>query len=66
VVEDDEDKRREWAEFRFSVIAPLVCGEYSRTEMEIIRRGILSKTHTTPDGQFWHVKGRTLRKWVAL
>ena len=65
MVEDDEDKRREWAEFRFSVIAPLVCGEYSRTEMEIIRRGVLSKTHTTPDGQFWHVKGRTLRKWVA-
>ena len=41
MVEDDEDKRREWAEFRFSVIAPLVCGEYSRTEMEIIRRGVL-------------------------
>ena len=65
MVADDDEKRRELAEFRFSVIAPLVCGEYSRTEMEIIRRGILLKTQTTPDGQIWHVKERTLRKWVA-
>lgn len=63
--EDDEEKRREWAEFRFSVVAPLVCGEYSRGELQIIRRGILAKTHTTPDGQSWHVKARTLRQWVA-
>jgi transposase InsO family protein len=25
----------------------------------------LSKVHTTPDGRNWHVKERTLRKWVA-
>lgn len=65
MAEDDEEKRRELAEFRFGVIAPLVCGKYSRTEMAIIRRGILSKIHTTPDGQSWKVKERTLRKWVA-
>jgi transposase InsO family protein len=65
VVEDDDEKRRELAEFRFSVIAPLVCGEYSRAEMEIIRRGVLAKEHTTPDKQPWIVKERTLRKWVA-
>jgi putative transposase len=65
VVEDDEEKRRELAEFRFNVIAPLVGGEYSRAEMEIIRRAVLAKEHTTPDKQLWRVKERTLRKWVA-
>jgi hypothetical protein len=65
VPEDDEERRREWAEFRFSVIAPLVCGRYSREEEQLIRRGILSKSHTTPDGQEWQVPERTLRKWVA-
>lgn len=63
--EDDEERRREWAEFRFSVIAPLVCGRYSRSEEQLIRRAILSKSHTTPDGQEWQVQERTLRKWVA-
>ena len=64
-MEDDEEKRREWADFRFEVIAPLVCGEYSRSELEIIRRGILAKCHTNPAGQRWFVAERTLRKWVA-
>lgn len=65
VVEDDEEKRRELAEFRFSVIAPLVCGEYTSDQKEIIRRGVLTKGYTTPDGQVWHVAERTLRAWVA-
>lgn len=63
--EDDEERRREWAEFRFGVIAPLVCGRYSWTEMQLIRRGILAKSHATPDGLEWQVPERTLRKWVA-
>src|SRR5208283_4692570 len=64
-MEDDEERRRELAEFRFGVIAPLVCGKYSLAERAIIRCGILSKSHTTPDGQLWRVKERTLRKWIA-
>jgi putative transposase len=64
-LEDDEEKRREWAEFRFGVIAPLVCGKYSAAEKEIIRRAILSKSHETPEGGLWQVKERTLRRWVA-
>ncbi|MBZ0189668.1 MAG: DDE-type integrase/transposase/recombinase [Candidatus Obscuribacterales bacterium] len=63
--EDDEERRREWAEFRFGVIAPLVCGHYSWTEKQLIRRGIVAKSHTTPDGREWQVPERTLRKWVA-
>jgi putative transposase len=65
MVEDDEQRRRGIAEFRFNVIAPLVCGEYSRAEREVIRRGILAKAHITPDGQTWHIRERTLRKWIA-
>ena len=63
-MKDREEKRREWAEFRFMVIAPLVCGSYSREELAIIRRGILSKAHETPDGQLWQICERTLREWV--
>lgn len=62
---DSENRRREWAEFRFRVIAPLVCGEYTPQELSIIRRGILSKAHETPDGEMWQVSERTLRQWVA-
>lgn len=64
MAEDDEEKRRGVAEFRFGVIAPLVCGRYSKEEEEIIRRGILAKEHVTPDGQRWRVKARTLRRWI--
>lgn len=60
-----EEKRREWAEFKFRVIAPLVCGEYTREERAIIRRAILSKAHEMPDGDLWQVSERTLREWVA-
>ncbi len=63
--EEDEERRRDWAEFRFSVIGPLVCGQYTRSEQEIIRRGILSKHHRAPNGQDWQVSERTLRKWIA-
>jgi len=65
VRKDDEEKRRELAEFRFGVIAPLVCGSYERGEREIIRRAILAKAHPAPDGQDWQVSERTLRKWIA-
>lgn len=61
----DEDREREWAEFRFTVISPIVCGEYSREEKELIRKGILAKAHLAPDGSSWQISQRTLRSWVS-
>ncbi len=63
--DDDEENRREWAVFRFGVIAPLVCGKYDREERQIIRRAILSNSHETPDGQSWQISERTLRNWIS-
>jgi putative transposase len=64
-VKDREEKRREWAEFRFRVISPLVCGSYGPEEKCIIRRAILEKAHKTPDGKEWFISERTLRAWVV-
>jgi len=60
----DDDTEREWAEFRFAVISPLVCGEYSKEEKELIRKGVLAKAHLAPDGSSWQISERTLRSWV--
>ena len=60
----DDDSEREWAEFRFGVISALVCGEYTKEEKELIRKGILAKAHLAPDGSRWQISQRTLRSWV--
>ena len=42
----------------------MVCGEYSAEELAVIRKGVLAKSHETPDGQFWQISERTLRQWI--
>lgn len=60
-----EEKRREWGEFKFGVIAPVVCGKYSKSHEALIRQAILAKKHLTPDGRYWQISERTLRNWTA-
>lgn len=61
----DEEKRRKWAQFRFEVIAPLVCRRLDEADRSQLRRQILAKRHLTPDGDERLVSERTLRSWVA-
>ena len=61
----DESKRFKWAEFRFKVIAPLVCRRLEDEERRVLRRAILEKPHITPDGEEVFIAERTLRAWVA-
>ena len=61
----DQDKRTDWARFRFSVIAPLVCRKLSEEQRRAVRQDILSQTFITPDGNEKRVASRTLNEWVA-
>ncbi len=62
----DEEERMKWAQYRFEVIAPLVCRTLEPEEKQEIRSDILRKTHLAPDGIARRIGERTLRRWVAL
>lgn len=61
----DEKQRRLWAEFRFAVIAPLVCRRVDDAEKRELKRKILQTVFETPDGQQKGVAERTLRSWLS-
>ncbi len=61
----DLDKRMKWAQFRFSVIAPLVCRKLTEEQRRVVRREILSQTFLTPDGHEKKIAKRTLTEWLA-
>jgi putative transposase len=61
----DLDKRMKWAQFRFSVIAPLVCRKLTEEQRRVVRREILSQTFLTPDGNEKKIAKRTLTEWLA-
>lgn len=60
----DQEKRLDWARFRFSVIAPLVCRKLTENERRELRRDILNQIFFTPDGQERRMAPRTLNEWV--
>jgi putative transposase len=61
----EHDKRVKWAQFRFSVIAPLVCRKLNEEQRRALRREILSQTFVTPDGHEKKMAPRTLTEWVT-
>jgi len=61
----DETQRRLWTEFRFAVIAPLVCRRLDEAERREIRRHILNTYFDAPDGERRLIAERTLRAWIA-
>lgn len=61
----DYDKRLAWAQFRFSVIAPLVCRKIkSEEDRRTLRRDIINQIYVTPDGHQKKVSERTLNDWL--
>jgi putative transposase len=61
----DENQRRKWAEFRYAVIAPLVCRRMDEAQRREEKRKILQTKFITPDGEQRLVADRTLRSWVC-
>lgn len=60
----DEERRQSWAQFRFEVIAPLLDDKLDGAEKARLRREILAKIYTTPEGKSWRIAERTLRNWL--
>ena len=58
---DDRTKR---ALFRFQVIAPLTLNNQSKEEKSRLRKEILERWYTAPDGKERKVAVRTLRYWI--
>ena len=61
----DEKQRRLWAEFRFAVIAPLVCRRMDDAEKRELKRQILNTVFEWPDGESRVIADRTLRTWLS-
>lgn len=60
-----KDKQKEWAQFRFGVIAPLVCRRLDDAQLRQLKKEILSQTFVTPDEKEKRIAERTLREWIA-
>jgi putative transposase len=66
-LEVDQDERIAWAQFRFSVIAPLVCRKIESEEhRRALRREILEQIYVSPDGHEKRIHRRTLQQWLYL
>ncbi len=62
----DHDERIAWAQFRFSVIAPLVCRKIdSEEQRRALVNEILEQVYVTPDGHQKRIAKRTLQEWVS-
>ncbi len=62
----DHDERVTWAQFRFSVIAPLVCRRIeSEEQRRALRQDVLDQTYVTPDGHQIKIARRTLAGWLS-
>ncbi len=63
----DHDERMTWAQFRFSVIAPLVCRRFESEEQKrILRQELLEIIYVTPDGEEKRMHKRTIQQWLYL
>ncbi|MFX5862062.1 hypothetical protein ABTE64_18210, partial [Acinetobacter baumannii] len=57
----DHDERMAWAQFRFSVIAPLVCRKIETEEQRrALASEILAQVYVSPDGHQRKIARRTL------
>jgi hypothetical protein len=61
----DEKIRQQWAEFRYGVIAPLVCRRLDDTQRQEEKHRIIKTSFTTPIGDSKFVAERTLRSWLS-
>jgi transposase InsO family protein len=61
----ESNRRKEWAQFRFGVIAPLVCRRLEDAERRQLKKEILSQTFVTPDEKERRIADRTLREWIT-
>lgn len=62
----DHEKKLAWAQFRFSVIAPLVCRHIEdEGHRRALRAEILNQVYVTPDGHHRRIGNRTLNDWLA-
>ncbi len=63
----DQDERIAWAQFRFSVIAPLVCRKFESEEHKrSVRKELLDQTYVDPDGRERRIHKRTFQQWLWL
>lgn len=60
----EHEKKLLWAQFRFAVIAPLVCRPLSDDERREILRQIETQRFVTPDGQEKYIPRRTVSDWL--
>ena len=60
------DMGREWAYFKFALIAPVIQGTFPDASVAAYSRRVTSVPILRPDGTTFHYKPGTLSKWVGL
>jgi putative transposase len=61
----EQEKRGRWAQFRFSLIAPLICRTLNEEQRRALKQDILRQTYIAPDGHARHIPVRTLNEWLS-
>ena len=64
--DDDREKKREMALFRFSLIAPVVAGTFTQATKMDYYKETCGREHVLPDGKMARFSPMTLKKWYWL
>jgi len=63
---NSKDPKREIAYFRFSLIAPIIQGNFTDASVTAYCRRVTETPVTRPDGSLFHYRPDTLVKWVSM
>ena len=60
----DEDRRKEWALWRYGVLGPLVSARLEHGDREAYLRAAAARLHQSPDGVLVKISKRTIESWL--
>ena len=63
---NSKDMDREWAYFKFSLIAPIIQGTYPDASIAAYCRRVTEKAIDRPDGSMFQYRPSTLERWLRL
>ena len=60
----DDDKKKEWALWRFSVLGPLVSARLEHGDRRALLKEAAARAHLDPDGRSRRIPERTIENWL--
>ena len=62
-MQSDDDRRKDWALWRFSVLGPLVSARLEHGDRRALLKAASARLHEDPDGTVRRIPERTIESW---